>query len=249
MLERVLTDIWLRENEAKIYLSLLKIGTTHVSRLLIDVNLPKATVYDTLESLENRWLVHSYVHNKTKKFTAEDPAIFLHFVEKEQKQLKQKKEQISLAIPQLYGIQNISFQLPKVRMYQGLEGMAIVLDDSLGAHEIIRTVVSVHDMEKYFHDINDEYAQKRVQKNIKKKVLVEDTPWCRNFLGKYPATAVSDIRFLPKNFSSFHLEMNIYDNKVTYITYRDREPVGIIIEDFSIYEAQRSLFDGLWSQT
>lgn len=30
--------------------------------------------------------------------------------------------------------------------------------------------------------------------------LVEDTPWCREFLKGYTATSVSEIRFLPKNF-------------------------------------------------
>lgn len=104
-------------------------------------------------------------------------------------------------------------------------------------------------MEKCFHEINKSYAEKRVQLGIQKRVLVEDTPWCRNFLKSYVATGVSEIQFLPKTFSQCHIEMNIYDNKVTYLTYRDKEAIGIIIEDRDIYLVQKALFDSLWSIT
>lgn len=45
----------------------------------------------------------------------------------------------------------------------------------------------------------------------------------------------------------FPIEMNIYDNKVTYITQRDKEPIGVIVEDADIYQAQKALFDSLWN--
>lgn len=246
MIQDILIEIGLKHNEAKIYLTLLWIGTTHAGRLVLETKLPKATVYDTLESLEKKWLIHSYIHAKTTKYTAEDPEYIVHILEKQSKELKKKQQQFATILPELYGIRNEHFQVPKIRMYQGMEGMKTVLDDTLSAHEIIYTYVNVQDMETYFKAINDPYAQKRVEHNIKKRVFVEDTPWSRDFLKKYIGMKVSEVKFLPAS-KIFHLEMNIYDNKVTYLTYRDREPIGIIIEDRDIYEVQRALFETLWS--
>lgn len=246
MLTETLTHIGLKPNEATIYLALMRIGTTHAGRLVVETKLPKATVYDTLESLEKRGLVHSYIHTKTTKYTAEDPEYIQHLLSKEARDIKQKQAQFTTILPELYGIRNEHFQVPKIRMYQGMEGMKIVLEDSLSAGDTIDTVVNVHDMETYFHDINEPYAQKRTKLNIKKRVLVPDTPWTREFLSTYIATKVSDIRFLPADFALFHVEMNIYDNKLTYITYRDREPVGVIIEDADIYLTQKAFFESLW---
>ena len=40
--------------------------------------------------------------------------------------------------------------------------------------------------------------------------------------------------------------MQIYDNKVSYITLSDKEMIGVIIEDKHIYTMNRDLFDFNW---
>lgn len=248
MIESILASIGLRPNEIQIYLALLQSGTTYVSRLVQEVPIPKATIYDILESLEKRWLVHSYIHAKTTKYTAENPEILEHILSKEAKNIKIKQNQLATILPELYGMQDKYFGVPKIRMYQGEEGMRTVLDDTLTTRETIDTIVNVSDMEQYFHDTNNIYAYKRIEKNIKKRVLVEDTQWCRDFLATYSAMSVSEVRFLPRDFKNFHLEMNLYDGKVNYITYRHNQPVGVIVEDVSIYELQKALFASLWNK-
>ncbi len=247
MIGDILIEIWLKPNEASVYLALLRVGTTHAGRLVIETKLPKATVYDTLESLEKKWLIHSYIHTKTTKYTAEDPQVLEHIVEREIKTAKNKQQKIASIIPELYGVRNDHFQIPKIRLYQGLEGISVMLEDSLQSTETIRTIVNVENMRKYLDTVNEVYAKKRVKKGVKKMALVEDTPWCREFLKGYIATPVSEIRFLPKHFWMFPIEMNIYDNKVVYITQRDKEPIGVILEDADIYQAQKALFDSLWN--
>lgn len=246
MIEHILSDIWLKPNEIRVYLALLRQGTSYISRIVSETKLPKSTVYDTLEKLEEKWLINSYEHAWVTRFTAEDPQKIEHILSQEARKIRKQQEAFSDLLPQLYGIRNEQFSMPKIRLYQGEEGMKTVLDDTLSAHEIIYTYVNAQDMETYFKSINDPYAQKRVEKNIRKRVFVEDTPWSRDFLKNYIGMKVSEVKFLPPK-KIFHLEMNIYDGKVTYLTYRDKEPIGIIIEDRDIYEVQRALFETLWS--
>lgn len=248
MIEQILIDIWFKPNDVRVYLSLLRLGTSYISRIVSETQLPKSTVYDTLEKLEEKWLVNSYEHAGVTRFTAEDPQKIEHILSQEANKIRKRQKIFADILPDLYGIRSEHFSVPKIRLYHGVEGMKTVLDDTLSASEVIYTYVNVEDMELHFKDINDPYAQKRVDKNIKKKVFVEDTPWSREFLKKYIGMKVSEVKFLPPS-RIFHLEMNIYNNKVTYLTYRDKEPIGIIIEDSDIYEVQRALFETLWSLT
>ena len=247
MIMETLKLIWLRENEVTVYLALLKLGTTHVGRIVIETQLPKSSIYDALEQLMERGLANKYIHGKTTKFTAEDPEKITHILAQEAKTVKKKQVLFDQILPELYGMTNNEGILPKVRMFQGVEGMREVLNDSLTAREIPYTYVNPEDMEKYFKSINDPYVKKRIETRFRKKVLVVDTPWTREFLKSYIGMQVSEVRFLPKTTQNFHIAMNIYDGKVTYLTYRIQEPIGVIIEDDDIYKLHRTLFETLWS--
>jgi hypothetical protein len=73
-------------------------------------------------------------------------------------------------------------------LYQGLEGISVMLEDSLQSTETIRTIVNVENMRKYLDTVNEVYAKKRVKKGVKKMALVEDTslvPWVSQRLYRY----------------------------------------------------------------
>lgn len=85
-------------------------------------------------------------------------------VEREVKTAKSKQQKITSIISELYGVRNEHFQIPKIRFYQGLEGISVMLEDSLQSTETIRTIVNVENMRKYLDAVNEVYAKKRVKK-------------------------------------------------------------------------------------
>ena len=40
--------------------------------------------------------------------------------------------------------------------------------------------------------------------------------------------------------------MQIYDNKISYLTLSDKEMIGVIIEDKYIYKMHKDLFEYMW---
>ena len=241
-----LQQLWLKENEAILYLALLKLGTTYASQLVKDTGLANSSVYNALEYLERRGLVNKYIHGRTTKFSAEDPSKLEYLATQELKSAKENKDLASSIVPELYGMKNPHLSLPTVRMYQGDEGLRTVLEDSLGATEEVYTYVSPVDMIEHMSEINDEYVKKRIKAKIIKKTLMLDTPENRKIADSYIGKSVSEVRFVPKELTPFHTDVNIYDGKITYITYRQKNPIGIIIEDEDIYQVHRSMFEGLW---
>ena len=74
-----------------------------------------------------------------------------------------------------------------------------------------------------------------------------DTPFARDFLKDYHKQT-TDIRLIKQDSSPFHSVMQIYDNKISYITLSDKEMIGVIIEDPHIFEMHKYLFEYSWDK-
>ncbi|MDD2487678.1 MAG: helix-turn-helix domain-containing protein [Candidatus Gracilibacteria bacterium] len=249
MMLSILQQIGLNENEAKIYLASLELGNTQAGRIIKQTGLARATVYDGLERLIKKGLVIKSTKKDTTVFSPDDPEKLEYFLELQQKSIKKAMNNLGGILPQLKKLKNPYMQLPSVRMYEGIEGIKTIFDDSLSAKEIIYTYVNVYDMEKHIDkDMHDEYLKKRKELKIFKKGLLIDTPFSRKHYENYDKSC-SEARFLKKEAMPFHIEMNIYDGKISYVTYRDKNPIGIIIEDEDIYRIHRSTFEMIWEQS
>ena len=247
MIEAILEKIWLRANEAKVYLALLKAWTTHAGRIISTTGLAKSSVYNALEYLAEKWLVISYVHTGTTKYAAEEPAKLEYILAKEAKNIRQKQTDLENILPELYGIKNPGLLLPKVRMYEGVEWMRTVLFDATKAHEEVLSYMNIDAMESVFHETKAEYVQERIKNGVKKKIIALDTKKAREYFEYYSKTPTR-VRYVEELTNIFQLEFVIYDKKIAYITYRDKHPIGVIIEDEDIYNFHRSMHEQLWKR-
>jgi len=148
-----------------------------------------------------------------QKYAAESPEKVIKFLENK---ISKTKEQLSLAqalLPQLLSVYSTE-EKPKVKYYEGAEGMKEAFEDTLSAKGKIMAYAMGEDMfkalsEKYFRD----YFKRRVFKNISVRVIAPDTPESR-------AVAVNDVKELrtsvlvPADKFYFSTEMNIYNNKI-----------------------------------
>ncbi len=248
MLIPLLQQIWLNENEAKVYLASLELWTIHAWRIIKQTWLARATVYDSLERLIKKWLISKYIKKGTTTFMPEDPEKLEDILKKQIKSLEKIWNELDKILPHLQKIKNPFMWLPSVKMYEWKEWLRSVLNDSLQATEIVYAYANVDDMNKFIKDINDEYVEQRKSLKIFKKALIFDTPYARNLFKTYDRS-VTEARFLPKNTKPFHIETNIYDWKTSYMTYRWSNQIGVIIEDEDICEINRSTFELVWEKS
>jgi len=101
-------------------------------------------------------------------------------------------------------------------------------------------------MAKYPEDINSAYAKQRQKLGKSKKMLILDTPFSREYIHKQ-GDDYSEVHFLPKEMKPFHTGIQIYDNKISYFTLRQDNIMAIIIDDPSIYQIHRNMFEFLWN--
>ena len=59
-------------------------------------------------------------------------------------------------------------------------------------------------------------------------------------------TNVTEVRYIDYKLPPFSAVMQIYDNKISYLTLKPKSMVGIIIEDEMIASMQKGLFEYNW---
>lgn len=131
-------------------------------------------------------------------------------------------ESIRQVVGQMTSDFNMISGAPSVQYFEGLEGVKKVLEDSLYAKEEILAYSDLESIEKYLKKENVEYVKEREKYEVKKRGLVLDTDFNRKFLDGYNQT-VTDTRLLPLGTDPFKTIMQIYDDKVSYITFVEKE--------------------------
>ena len=135
-----------------------------------------------------------------------------------------------------------------MQFFEGMDGIKKILDDSLASKTEIYSYADIESINKYIPDLNREYVAKRERLKIKKRGIVLDTPFNREFLSSYHKK-VTETKFIKLSTPPFQTVMQIYDNKISYLTLDVKKIVGAIITDPHIYQMHKSLFEYLWTIT
>jgi len=247
-----LTDAGLSKEQAAVYEVLLKLGASPARSIARAVpketKLSRPMVYKVLEELiELDLATKSNESGKVTKFSPKHPVAITKILDKQKEQIERSKEQFLAASNQLASLFNLSVGKPGVQFYEGEEGVWEVLMDSLRATEEILTYADLEAIDKYIPALNAEYSTLREEQGVKKRGLVVDSSEARKFLKTYygQVTKTKLIKAKKEEFS-FQTIVQIYDNKVSYITLTDDYLVGIIITDHFIANTHKHLFESLW---
>lgn len=241
--QKQLVELGFSQKDAKVYLALLELGPSTATEIARKAKINRTTSYDILDSLAGDGLVNLIGETKIQKYAAESPEKVIKFLEAK---IIKTKEQLGLAqalLPQLLSIYSTK-EKPKVKFYEGAEGMQEAFEDTLTAQgEILAYAVG----EDIFKALTEKYVRgyfkRRVLKNIKVRVIAPDTPESR-------AVTVNDVAELrtsllvPNDRFYFSIEMDIYNNKIMLASWREK--FAIIIESEEITGAQRKIFELAW---
>lgn len=252
MLKNILQKIGLSDKDAEVYLACLELGTQPASVIAKKAGLKRPTTYLILEALLKKGLVSEYTGSNVKFFTAVSPEYLLNYVEKQRRELTSHQREIEQYLPQFQSLSNPYSLNPKVRFYEGIDGVERVMDDTLTVKKT--EILSFSSMDRWFsrEDLKNyivNYGRRRsVEKKIPLRGIVIDSPLARKYLEEeYSGDAnITQTHWFPKEISVFHNEINIYDNKVAICSLGRHELLGLIIESDEIAESQRSIFELAW---
>lgn len=233
----------LSDKEAKIYLALLELGPSLVTEIAAKAGINRTTGYDILESLISYGLVSRVADSNKKSYIAENPDRLLTFINRKTDEYKDKAKNAKEIIPELKSIYSLFPNQPKVKYYNGEEGIIAIYEDSLTSKTEILSWLNTNNTADFDAQYFTEYYKRRTKKGIRIKAIVNDVPISHEIMMRNKAED-REMYIIPKEMMDIGPECYIYDNKVAYMSLKEK--FGVVIESKDIYEAQKKLYDLAW---
>jgi sugar-specific transcriptional regulator TrmB len=246
----VLTDLGLSENDATLYQILLKTQDATIPVLTKKSPFSRTMLYHILKSLEEYELITSRKMGSKTVYDAVSPGRLEEFIRDQERAIKEQKELLGGVMTQLRADYVMNYHKPGVQVFEGVDGIMEALDDTLTAESEILTFVDSASIVLH-EDIkraNEAYVKKRLKQEVPKRLLIPHSPENIARWRTREQTALTQFKILPPSMRPFHTGVNIYNNKVAYFTLREEYQIGILIDDESIAETNRALFEFAWSQ-
>lgn len=246
-LDRYATQLlaWgLGEKEVTVYMALLSLGKGTVTQITRKAGINRTTGYDILDGLIAKRLVSISGKEPKQEYAAESPEHIITYLEEQQLAASKRVSDAKAAIPQLKTLHNVKNR-PKVRFYEGEEGLKEVYEDTLTSHEDLRSLALVDQAETTLKGYFPKYYQRRAGKGIHIRAIFPDSPGARKLKQKDGMESRTSL-IIPGNEFDLKPEINVYDDKVMIASWSEK--LGIIIESQEIANALKQLFELAWKE-
>jgi len=227
----------LSDNETDIYLACLELGTGSAQAISHKAKLPRSTSYGVLESLKQKGLISSFQKKHTTLFSADDPQNILLLA-------RQKAHMIEHALPQLRALYGYNKTKPTARLYEGKEGMQIVLQEMLAQARHVLGICSTDDL---FSAIDEfpEIRKRRLERKIPTRLILRDTELSRERKRLGPKE-LREVRIMPEQYEH-HGAILLWSNKVALFSLKMELNV-LLVESEEIVRMHKAVFDFMWGQ-
>ena len=236
-IKHILEQLGLKDKKADVYLAALELGSATVIEISKKASIKRTTCYDILMDLIKMGLVSETSKGKKRLFIGEDPEKILG-------DLENKEKLLSGILPQLKAVYNIKGVKPKIRFYEGKEGLREVYADTLKYSGEIAAFASEDVVRTLGREWADDYLKKRVKKNIRVRVILPKTEYVSKIVGEDRESLRTSKLIDPQKYP-FSIEINIYGHKKVALM-SSREETGIIIEGDEVYKTMKLIFELLW---
>lgn len=242
-----LSETGLSRDQAAMYEALLRNGSSPAREIALEAKIGRTLGYAVLEQLVSMGLATKSKEMGAKTlFSPAHPSLLEERLLMQQRSAERATNTLKALLPDLSSMYNLAAGRPGVRFYEGEAGQREALWDSLTSSETIYTYVDVETVDAYVDDLNKAYVRERIKRGVKKKILAPDTPQARAEQRELD-DPLTEMRLLPEQDApQFHTAMQIYDGKISYLTFTNDIMTGTIINDRAIYTLHRFLFEHQW---
>jgi sugar-specific transcriptional regulator TrmB len=239
----ILEAIGLHGNEAQLYLAGLQLGSAPASDYAKAAAINRITTYNTLEELVQRGLFTVVKKMRSKWYAPVAPEYMAL-------EARKSADALGRVLPELRSLQGAKYRKPRVRFFEGWEGVRHVYEDSLTAKSEILNFANSAVVRKFWPNYDEEYVAERVKRGIRLRGIAPDDATGRRVHGE-DHERLREIRLVPAADFDFTNEINIYDHKVAICSFdsglaREGDMFGVIIESKEVAETQKQIFEMAW---
>jgi len=244
-LQQCLENTGLTKNEAKVYLSLLDIGTTTTSPIIKKTAVNTSKVYESLERLLKKGLVSYTIIKNRKHWTAESPDQIKDYLGEEKKKIEQKENQILKAIPELNFIRETRKQKSQYSVFEGVRGIKTAREkvfQKLKKGDTFYIMLSTYPKQETLEAYWFDFQKRRAKKGIKVKYILNEN--IRKLGEKRKKLPLTQTRYAkPETLSPTWIE--IFGDCVGIGVF-GQNPSIFLIESEDVAQGFLNQFNSLW---
>lgn len=250
---KIINTLWelgLSKNQIKIYIQLLSIGTSQASILWKNTKIPRSTVKYTCDSLINIWLIDVLPWNNTVYYTAKKPENIFNIIDRKYSSIDKLLNNTKDIMEDLQGLIQPHTPELKIKYYNWIMWVKELMLDSITEWKPLYGIMDFWStIHKDIIDFSNNYfIPEKIKNNITSYIILENSimnrEWRKNDKDENRISLLLD-----KNDFPFNSCVQIYGNKVAFISYSNSNIISIIIEDTFIVKALFKIFKLAWSLT
>jgi len=235
--EKVIESAGLSKAESKVYLSLVKLGSSMIGPILRESGLNSSVAYNCLQRLMGEGLVSYGIKGKKKYFFASDPKNLIQI-------LKDKEDMLLEAMPLLEKLSGTAKNRQEIFIFEGPKAARTIFNDVLNTLKKgeEHLVIGISESDSGLGEFIKKWDEKRVKKGIKKRIIIteKEDRWL-DYYKKQPLTKVKSIPGL----LNARFTINVYGDKAALVIW-GRYPTYILIDKKEVAENFRDYFNFLW---
>lgn len=247
-IERELARIGLSDKEARVYLAALEVGPSPIQEFAKQSGVNRATTYVMVESLIERGLMSSVERQGKRVFAPEPPDRLKQLVKQEEDRVRDTRAALDKILPELSVLVQAAPERPRVRFYEGIEGLEAMRADFFGGekkHELL--LISATDD---YHRIAGMARRLPHAKRIERTRGFERCIFTSNrsveeLKRSMPMVDRIERYRVPGDKYPLAGEIAVYGEKLGMLSYHGKV-MGVLIESAYIAQTAQSLFNLAW---
>jgi len=241
ILNEILEKFGLTDKESAVYLAILQLGQCSILDVAKKSELKRTTVYRIIDDLTRKGFITKVPKTQKNLFMAENPDILLENLERKEKIIKE-------SLPLFKAIYNTSETKPKIKFFEGKEGIKTLLYDSLKNNKS-REILWIWPIKDALQVLGKEENLAYIRERVLLKIQVKNIRPKGKELGikeQAPSTKyLREVRYSPKEMD-YSATIGIYENKVSVFS-SEKENFGFLIESTEFFQLMRQIYNILWS--
>ncbi len=242
----ILKKLGLTEKQAQVYMAMLELGESGMTKIAKRANLKRPTVYLVIDELNLLGLSSEIVKGKKKFYVAVHPKRLVELA-------KFRADQADKILPELVAIQK-SDNKPRIRMLEGTKGVQIAYQEAfelLNNKEEGLWIGNIGLVKERFPEVLKLYNQILSKlKNPHIRELIHGEENSKNWVMEMNTRGMKnyEARYVGDKFTFGNTDQLIIDDKV--ITFSiEKEIFVTIVESKEIAQSQRALFELIWKNS
>ena len=226
-------------SEIKIYLNLLKTGSSYANKISSETKINRTNVYEALDRLISKGVISFIAKNKVKWFEAKSPNSISSLIKEKEEEFRTIKNNLLEDIGKLKSISPIQKPL-EATIFVGKKGLRMLFDDILETAKPISLIAAELQFKEFFGPYFELWHKIRIEKKITQRSI-----FARKFKDKLENRKFLKYKFVDDKFANPTTTI-IYSDNCLFIQW-SKEPIAVKIQNKEIVKSHLNYFNALWN--